>query len=232
MKTIRENRKHALPLRTFEVSDVAFKDEETDPQRCARNERHVTAIYANKSANFEVVHGLLDQLMRTLDVSHISKNDISKSKGYYLEASSNPTFFPGRAATIYYRVPPQAPATTNDLSSHGPHSAPILDSAVTSKSTTGSTDLAQPSSSHTEKQSTTSEKISDAVSTTVDAMGKALTDILGGSSQNALTRRLKAGGGKGDVEIGHIGVLHPQVLESFELDLPCSAMEFDLEVFL
>ncbi len=28
LKTIRENRKHALPLRTFEVSDIAFKDEE------------------------------------------------------------------------------------------------------------------------------------------------------------------------------------------------------------
>lgn len=229
LKTIRENIKHALPMRTFEVSDVAFKDEVTDPQRCARNERHVTAVYTNKSANFEIVHGLLDRLMRTLDIPHISKEDKSKLKGYYLQASSNPTFFPGRAATIYYRAPPQPPATTDDLSSHGPPSAPILDSAVTSKLTAGSTDLAQ---SQLGGKQSTGEKVAEVVSTTAEAMGKALADILGGSSQSALTRRLKAGDGKGDVEIGYIGVLHPQVLASFEIDLPCSAMEFDLEVFL
>jgi len=184
----------------------------------------VTAVYADRSANFEIVHGLLDRVMRALDVPRISKSDKSKTKGYYLETSSNPTFFPGRAATIHYRSPPQAPATTDDLSSHGPPSGPILDSAVTSKMTTGSTDVAQPES--------TSHKVSDALATTAASMGKALADILGGSSQNSLSRRLKSVGGKGDVEIGQIGVLHPEVLSAFELDLPCSAMEFDLEVFL
>lgn len=225
LKTIRENSKHALPMRTFEVSDVAFKDEVTDPQRCARNERQVTAVYTNKSANFEIVHGLLDRLMRSLDVPHIGASDKSKSKGYYLKASDNPTYFPGRAASIYYRAPPHAPATTDDLSSHGPPSAPILDSAVTSKAESGSTDLKQP-------QVSTSEKVSEAVSSTVESMGKALADILGGSSDTALARRMQAIGGKGDIEIGHIGVLHPEVLAAFDLDLPCSAMEFDLEVFL
>lgn len=86
LKTIRENRKHALPLRTFEVSDVAFKDEVTDPDRCARNERHVAAAYFDKSANFEVVHGLLDHIMRALGIPHISKESKNMSKGYYLEA--------------------------------------------------------------------------------------------------------------------------------------------------
>jgi phenylalanyl-tRNA synthetase beta chain len=225
LKTIRENSKHSLPMRTFEVSDVAFKDEVTDPQRCARNERHVTAVYTNKSANFEIVHGLLDRLMRSLDVPHIGAGDKSTRKGYYLKASDNPTYFPGRAASIYYRAPPQAPATTDDLSSHGPPSAPILDSAVTSKAQSGSTDLEQP-------QTSTSEKVSEAVASTVESMGKALADILGGSSDTALARRMQAIGGKGDIEIGHIGVLHPEVLAAFDLDLPCSAMEFDLEVFL
>jgi phenylalanyl-tRNA synthetase beta chain len=226
LKTIRENFKHSLPMRTFEVSDVAFKDEVTDPQRCARNERHVTAVYANKSANFEIVHGLLDRLMRSLDVPHIGQGDKQKSKGYYLKASDNPTYFPGRAASIYYRAPPQAPATTDDLSSHGPPAAPILDSAVTSKAASGSTDLEQP------KATSASEKVSDVLSSAVESMGKALADVLGGTSQTSLARRLHEVGGKGDIEIGHIGVLHPEVLAAFDLSLPCSAMEFDLEVFL
>jgi phenylalanyl-tRNA synthetase beta chain len=86
LKTIRENRKHSLPLRTFEVSDVAFKDEETDPDRMSRNERHVAAAYFDKSANFEVVNGLLDHIMRALAIPRISKESKNKGKGYYLVA--------------------------------------------------------------------------------------------------------------------------------------------------
>lgn len=87
LKTIRENRKHSLPMRTFEVSDVAFKDEESDPERCAVNERRVAAVYCDKSAAFEVIHGLLDRLMRSLDVPRIQKGDTGKGKGYYITES-------------------------------------------------------------------------------------------------------------------------------------------------
>jgi phenylalanyl-tRNA synthetase beta chain len=221
LKTIRENRVHALPMRIFEVSDVAFKDEVTDPQRCARNERHVTAVYADKSANFEIVHGLLDQVMRALGIPRISKTDTTKSKGYYLETSSDTTFFPGRAATIHYRSPPQAPVVSSE-------SNPLFDSEVTSNITTQSQ---LPKEEKGTLAPTTT--VTDALATTAASMGKALADILGGSgSQSSLTRRLNSIGGKGDIEIGQIGVLHPLVLSAFELDLPCSAMEFDLEVFL
>jgi phenylalanyl-tRNA synthetase beta chain len=34
-----------------------------------------------------------------------------------------------------------------------------------------------------------------------------------------------------DVEIGRLGVLHPSVLEKFEIGYPCSALEFSLEPF-
>ncbi len=84
-KTMRENRKHALPIRIFEVSDVAFKDDKSERERMARNERHVTAVYCNRAANFEVIHGLLDRLMRILEVPHISSTDAKAEKGFYLE---------------------------------------------------------------------------------------------------------------------------------------------------
>jgi phenylalanyl-tRNA synthetase beta chain len=34
-----------------------------------------------------------------------------------------------------------------------------------------------------------------------------------------------------DAEIGTLGILHPSVLEKFEIAYPCSALEFDLEPF-
>ncbi len=32
--------------------------------------------------------------------------------------------------------------------------------------------------------------------------------------------------------IGKIGVLHPEVIQKFDLNMPCSAMELNIETFL
>lgn len=107
LKTIRENRKHALPLRTFEVSDIAFKDVQ-ETERCARNERHVAAVYCDKMASFEVVHGLLDRLMLSLSIPKIDGKADKSEKGYWIEEieeKENGTFFPGRAASVHLRLP-------------------------------------------------------------------------------------------------------------------------------
>ncbi|KAF8484915.1 phenylalanyl-tRNA synthetase subunit beta [Russula ochroleuca] len=149
LKTIRENRSHALPLRIFETSDVVFKD--VARERQARNVRHAAAVWCNKTAGFEIVHGLLDRAMAMLEVPHIPGSGGSQAaptRGYYLKERNDPTFFPGRAATVYYRAGP--------------------------------------------------------------------TDV--------------SGDGK-DVEIGKLGILHPSVLEKFEIGYPCSALEFSLEPF-
>ncbi|KAH8999260.1 phenylalanyl-tRNA synthetase subunit beta [Lactarius akahatsu] len=139
LKTIRENRSHALPLRIFEASDVVFKD--TARERQARNVRHAAAVWCNKTAGFEIVHGLLDRAMAMLEVPHIPGAGAAPT-GYYIKERTDPTFFPGRAATIFYRA--------------------------------------------REGQ---------------------------------------------DVEIGKLGILHPSVLEKFEIGYPCSALEFSLEPF-
>jgi len=36
---------------------------------------------------------------------------------------------------------------------------------------------------------------------------------------------------KDDLNIGTLGILHPTVLEKFEIGFPCSALEFALEPF-
>lgn len=158
LKTLRENKKHALPVQLFEVSDVAFKDP-TEKQRMSRNERHVGALYCNKAANFEVIHGLLDQLMLMLSYPRLARDDKSSARGYYLAEADDATYFPGRAAHILLRTETPAPQG--------------LDS-------------------------------------TAD-----------------LRRALD-----GDMHIGTLGVLHPDVLQHYDIAFPCSALEFNLEPLL
>ena len=83
LKTIRENRSHALPLRIFETSDVVLKDPKRERQ--ARNVRHAAAVWCNKTAGFEVVHGLLDRAMAMLEIPRISSTDKEAETGYYIK---------------------------------------------------------------------------------------------------------------------------------------------------
>ncbi|KAG6830833.1 hypothetical protein H0H92_014485 [Tricholoma furcatifolium] len=151
LKTIRENRSHALPIKIFETSDVVFKD--TSRERQARNQRNAAAVWCNKTAGFEIVHGMLNRAMKMLEIPLIGNTDDKAETGYYIKERSDPLYFPGRAATIFYRPPP---AKTSD---------------------------------------TIKENI------------------------------------KGDIEIGHLGILHPSVLANFEIGYPCSGLEFTLEPF-
>ncbi|TGO17182.1 hypothetical protein BTUL_0020g00690 [Botrytis tulipae] len=154
LKTIRENKKHSLPLKVFEVSDVAFKD--LSLERKSRNERHFAAAWYGKTSGFEVVHGLLDRVLLMLQTAFITheeglegkkqdfaiKENPAKSDGYWIEEIDEPTFFAGHAAAIYLRL-----------------------------------------------------------------------------------------GGK-EVRVGEFGILHPTVLDKFELRYPVSTLEINLEVFL
>uniref|UniRef100_A0A182R8A1 Phenylalanine--tRNA ligase beta subunit n=1 Tax=Anopheles funestus TaxID=62324 RepID=A0A182R8A1_ANOFN len=130
LKTLAANRKMPLPLKLFEVSDVVLADSKTEVG--AKNERRVCAVNCNKTAGFEVVHGLLDRVMQLLEVPW------DKATGYYLQACDDPAYFPGRCAAVLYK-------------------------------------------------------------------GR---------------------------EIGRIGVLHPTVLQAFEITTPCSVVEFNMEYFV
>ncbi|EGN92994.1 hypothetical protein SERLA73DRAFT_98289 [Serpula lacrymans var. lacrymans S7.3] len=172
LKTIRENRSHALPIKLFETSDVVFKDPSTERQ--ARNERHAAGVWCNKTAGFEVVHGLLDRAMKMLEVPRIASGDAKAGTGYYIKEGNDPAYFPGRAATIFYRQP-------------------------------------QPKS-----------RPSSAL--------KSLEEDLKGLT-HSIESALHINSPSRDLEIGTLGVLHPSVLEKFEITYPCSALEFNLEPF-
>lgn len=83
--------------------------------------------------------------------------------GYSPFTIIDPTYFPGRAAAIYYRPPPS------------------------------------------------SQKHSG-----LTALKKGIKSALGSHP---------------DIELGSVGILHPSVLEKFEIPYPCSALEITLEPF-
>lgn len=90
LKTVASNKKMPLPLKIFQVGDVAFQDASSDTG--ARNERRLCAIYCGTNSGFEVIHGLLDRVMMMLNV-----------KEYSIKPSEITTFFPGRQANIIYQ---------------------------------------------------------------------------------------------------------------------------------
>lgn len=116
LKTIRENKKHSVPIKIFEVSDVAFKD--ISLERKSRNEKHFAAAWYGKTSGFEIVHGLLDRILLMLKTAFLTHEeglegkkldyevpkDASKADGYWIEEINEPTFFPGHAAAIYVRL--------------------------------------------------------------------------------------------------------------------------------
>lgn len=116
LKTIRENKKHSVPIKVFEAADVSFKAPELE--RKARNERHFAAAYYGKTSGFEVVHGLLDRILLMLKTAFVTreeglqgkrleyevKEDQNKTDGYWIEEIDEPTFYKGRAAGIWVRL--------------------------------------------------------------------------------------------------------------------------------
>lgn len=103
LKTVKENRKHSLPIKVFETGDVVFKNDALE--RKAYNERHWGAIYAGKTSGFEIIQGLLGKVMQTFRTEWLPDYGAGKtSRGYWIEEDSTlPTYFPGRGARVMFR---------------------------------------------------------------------------------------------------------------------------------
>ncbi|GAA5861110.1 hypothetical protein JCM1840_003083 [Sporobolomyces johnsonii] len=210
LKTIRENRKHALPLRIFEVSDIVVKDPREERQ--ARNVRRVGSVFCGRKAGFEVVHGLLDRLMLGLGIQNLVNEHSTADEGYYIKSSDDATYFPGRSATIYYRPSTGASAHVKlaPLASADPSDA----QAAPSSPAVAAHDATIASSSAAESNKGPLDTLKDKLASALPTLGG------------------QTGAAARDVAIGSLGILHPSVLRAYELDYPCSALEFDLEPFL
>lgn len=119
LKTARENRSLPLPMKIFEVSDVAVQDRREERQ--AKNYRRLGALYMDRKAGFEVAHGLLDRVMQVLGVPFLQSKASEGRYGYYIEGADgqypfadkrthltdvDATYLPGRGARIMLRPRP------------------------------------------------------------------------------------------------------------------------------
>ncbi|BGP25357.1 phenylalanine--tRNA ligase subunit beta [Rhodotorula toruloides] len=219
LKSVRENRKHTLPLRIFEVSDVVVKDPQEERQ--ARNIRRLGAVFCGRKAGFEVVHGLLDRLMLGLGIKNLVVESSWGEAGYYIKASEDATYFPGRSADIYYRSGTAgaahavlAPTASTHLEDAQAEPASTPPQAPTST-------LAPTQPTKQPEQDDSAKK--GALDTIKDALASALPSVTSKAASKTPVR---------DIKIGSLGILHPSVLKAYELDYPCSSLEFDVEPFL
>lgn len=113
---------------------------------------------------------------------------------------TDPTYFPGRAADIYYRSPSSSAAPQQkQLINHAYE--PVPDPLPNPEAVAQSNEVGKNSASIPEK------------------MKEAVSSVFQKSSS--------------DTKIGSLGILHPSVLQAFEIDgNPASALEFNLEPFL
>lgn len=108
LKTLGANKDAPLPVRLFEVSDVILL---TGDKGCgAANRRRLVAVHCDRAASFEVIHGLLNRVMEVLNVPYQGDADPVAAAvrqrlggGYEWRADNDPTFFPGRHASIYFK---------------------------------------------------------------------------------------------------------------------------------
>lgn len=105
LKTVKENRKHSLPIKVFECGDIVLKN--PNVERRAVNQRNWCAVFAGKTSGFEYVQGLLGKIMQTMRTPWLEKPQEDSRRGYWIEEDKeNPTFFTGRGAKVFFRHTP------------------------------------------------------------------------------------------------------------------------------
>jgi phenylalanyl-tRNA synthetase beta chain len=139
------------------------------------------------------------------------------------------TYFPGRSADIYFRPPPSgydahatlAPtaSTHEEDAQTQPGSTPALAPQLSAvPRSVLAPDAAAPARPEQQEKG--------ALDTIKDKLAAALPSVAKPLVAGA------AAGAAADIKIGSLGILHPSVLKAFELDYPCSSLEFDVEPFL
>mmetsp|Transcript_23920 Transcript_23920/g.58032 ORF Transcript_23920/g.58032 Transcript_23920/m.58032 type:complete len:645 (-) Transcript_23920:176-2110(-) len=112
LKTVAHNKMNPPPIRVFEVSDIVLQDGRADTETGAKNRRQAAAVAcSDKNSQFEVVHGLLDQILwklnceqkAVLENPNSEEGKLARKRhklAYHLEPSQDPAFLPGRQAHV------------------------------------------------------------------------------------------------------------------------------------
>jgi len=99
LKTLNSNRNLPVPLKIFEVQEICLKDAKSETG--AINQRHLGAVVCDKNSGFEVIHGLVDAVMRVLEYKW-TPSDVPCPVGdyYRIRSAEDPSYFPGRCGEI------------------------------------------------------------------------------------------------------------------------------------
>jgi phenylalanyl-tRNA synthetase beta chain len=161
LKTLAHNKSmsHKDGIRLFEISDVVLVDETNEIG--ARNARRLVALHAAHTSAFEVVHGLVDKVMRCCQI----EPEASYAAGSMTEEEIVELKRVARSNLNYFFV----------------QSEDLL--------------------------------------------------MFPGMRANIVLRKVN-GSEFEDVVIGVLGVVHPDVLQKYEVTYPCSVVELDLEALL
>ncbi|KAK4523657.1 hypothetical protein GAYE_PCTG71G1553 [Galdieria yellowstonensis] len=100
LKTLRENRMVKLPIRLFELSDTVHI--QRDHQVGAVNRRSLAAVYCSSTAGFEVIHGLLEHIMKIVGLPN--KTNATNMNYFWLDEKTcnDDAYFPGRRALVRF----------------------------------------------------------------------------------------------------------------------------------
>lgn len=98
LKTLNSNKHLSPPVKVFEIGDVVIQ--EPTRETGSKNQRRVCAMHSGLTSGFEIIHGLLDQLMWKLNVEPSYARKVQKKKEFKLVPSKDPAFFEGRQANI------------------------------------------------------------------------------------------------------------------------------------
>ncbi|KAF4729246.1 hypothetical protein FOZ62_004792 [Perkinsus olseni] len=100
LKVLQSNKHNPPPIKLFEVSDVVIQSSLAETG--ARNERRLAALIAGTSSGFETIHGLLNQIMWSLNLAADFEENVNKrvQRRYHLEEIDDAAMFPGRQAKV------------------------------------------------------------------------------------------------------------------------------------
>lgn len=100
-KTLANNKSNPLPWKLFEISDTVHLDPQADVG--ASNRRRLAAVYADMATSgFEIVHGLVERVLRMLNVP---------DEDFGVRPGNESVYLDGRCAEVYLRSSGRAVGT-------------------------------------------------------------------------------------------------------------------------
>ena len=134
---------------------------------------------------------------------------------------ADPTFFPNRAAKVFYRPAVDKNAQPAGLLATGAAADNEISTVVDISETTPTKHAAPTQSS---EQDSKPKRTSSTLDNVKDKLFSALPSTSAPKQSSGPTKASSQ-----SIEIGIMGILHPSVLGHYDLEYPCSVFEFTVE---